>query len=231
MAHGEKAVIKKNGFKIAIHCYRKDKDTLCCRYGIVKAGHVIHRGEQCVNLPAIRALALKAIKEEGESAGWSWDVMKKKVRRITNKVALKRVLRDVVTFASSPEMQKAAQFATGIYPPLGITYQQSVKLAKLVSDYREGVPKAEAKLVQIQKLANAGDVKAQKLGKAAMVLNKAADEGYDVSGWADKLKHTWLIAVPFRSPLDAKELDARNPKHVLRFLHAQRMRDIALGRK
>lgn len=202
---------------------------LCANYCLSSAdGYSLGQGQFCVDYPAIREAVLKTIAARGP-VGWSFKQLKRKANSIAHRVSVNKIARQVSAIASDPRFQKVATMAAVVYPPLGIPMGVVVKTAQLYKDAKAGDPAARAKVVSIVKAAEQGNGAAQKLAKSFAVFQAAENKGYDVGGWADKVKKGWLVNIPYRSNIAAGELDRHRPGHVLRGLYNVQLQAIARG--
>jgi hypothetical protein len=194
------------------------------------SGEDLGEGQVTVDFPAIYQAVVSTIHRDGP-VGWSFSSVKRKARLVTNRVAIKKVLRDVTKIASDPRLQKIANAAATIYPPLGIPASIAVKAAQLYQSAQAGDPEAKARIVNIVREADAGSTPAQKVARAVAVFSAADASGASVSGWIDNMRRGWMVNIPYRSNMAAGAVDRSNPSTTHRALYNLHLNALAKGQR
>lgn len=213
--------------KLALSPGNSQGQIIAC-YELSGGGQEIHRGRLFIDTGAIKEAVLKSIAARGP-VGWSFKQLRRKANKLAHRVSVNKIAREVATIASDPRFQKVASAAAVIYPPLGVPMGVAVKTAQIYQQAKAGDPKARAQVVKIIQGAEGGDPNAQKLARGIAIFQAATKHGYDVGGWADNIKRGWLANIPYRTNLEAGELDRHRPGHVARGLYNLQLRAIARG--
>lgn len=228
MAEVAKLVIGKIRVYLALEP-GKVPGQLCALYELRSSdNYKLGTGKICIDFPAIRTAVLKTIAARGP-VGWSFKKLKRKANSLAHRVSIKKIEREIMKVATDPRLQKAAAMSAAIYPPLGIPLSAAVSTAKLYQAAKAGDPNARAKVAKIITDAQAGSPAAQQLARGVAIFDAAQRKGYDVGGWADNIKKGWLVNIPYRTNLQAGELDRSRPGHIARGLYNLQLHAIARG--